>query len=49
MWQDIVKRPFITVGFIGYLIAGLTGGDDFRLYGGHRLWAWPEVARTIAR
>lgn len=26
--------------------AGLTGGNDFRLYGGHRLWAWPEVART---
>ncbi len=25
---------------------GLTGGTDFRLYGGHRLWAWPEVART---
>jgi len=26
--------------------AGRTGGNDFRLYGGHRLWAWPEVART---
>jgi hypothetical protein len=26
--------------------AGLMGGSDFRLYGGHRLWAWPEVART---
>lgn len=26
--------------------AGLTGGSDFRLYGGHRLWAWPEVERT---
>lgn len=26
--------------------AGLIGGTDFRLYGGHRLWAWPEVART---
>jgi len=26
--------------------AGLTGGNDFHLYGGHRLWAWPEVART---
>lgn len=26
--------------------AGLTGGSDFRLYGGHRLWVWPEVART---
>lgn len=26
--------------------AGLTGGRDFRLYGGHRLWVWPEVART---
>jgi hypothetical protein len=26
--------------------AGRTGGRDFRLYGGHRLWAWPEVART---
>ena len=25
---------------------GLTGGDGFRLYGGHRLWVWPEVART---
>jgi hypothetical protein len=26
--------------------AGLTGGNDFRLYGGHRLWVWPEVERT---
>ena len=26
--------------------AGLRGGGDFRLYGGHRLWAWPEVERT---
>jgi len=26
--------------------AGLTGGNDFRLYGGHRLWAWPELERT---
>ena len=26
--------------------AGLAGGTDFRLYGGHRLWVWPEVART---
>jgi hypothetical protein len=26
--------------------AGLTGGTEFRLYGGHRLWAWPEVERT---
>jgi len=26
--------------------AGLRGGNDFRLYGGHRLWAWPEVDRT---
>jgi hypothetical protein len=26
--------------------AGLTGSADFRLYGGHRLWVWPEVART---
>ena len=26
--------------------AGLTGGTDFRLYGGHRLWLWPEVDRT---
>jgi hypothetical protein len=26
--------------------AGLTGGTDFRLYGGHRLWVWPEVERT---
>jgi hypothetical protein len=26
--------------------AGLTAGTDFRLYGGHRLWVWPEVART---
>jgi hypothetical protein len=25
---------------------GLTGGDEFRLYGGNRLWVWPEVART---
>ena len=26
--------------------AGLCGGDEFRLYGGHRLWVWPEVERT---
>ena len=26
--------------------AGLTGGHEFRLYGGHRLWVWPEVDRT---
>lgn len=26
--------------------AGKTGGANFRLYGGHRLWVWPEVART---
>jgi hypothetical protein len=26
--------------------AGLMGGSDFRLYGGHRLWVWPEVDRT---
>jgi len=26
--------------------AGASGGDEFRLYGGHRLWVWPEVART---
>jgi len=26
--------------------AGETGGSAFRLYGGHRLWASPEVART---
>lgn len=26
--------------------AGLTGGDEFRLYGGHRLWVSPEVERT---
>jgi hypothetical protein len=25
---------------------GLTGGDKFRLYGGHRLWVSPEVERT---
>lgn len=26
--------------------AGLCGGDEFRLYGGHRLWVWPEIERT---
>ena len=26
--------------------AGKTGGSDFRLYGGHRLWVSPEVERT---
>jgi len=26
--------------------AGLRGGTDFRLYGGHRLWIWPETERT---
>jgi hypothetical protein len=26
--------------------AGQTGGMEFCLYGGHRLWVWPELART---
>jgi hypothetical protein len=26
--------------------AGQTGGSEFRLYGGHRLWVSPEVERT---
>jgi hypothetical protein len=26
--------------------AGKTGGSNFRLYGGHRLWAAPEIERT---
>src|SRR5690242_16396044 len=26
--------------------AGRSGGDEFRLYGGHRLWVSPEVKRT---
>jgi hypothetical protein len=26
--------------------AGLTGGNKFRIYGGHRLWVWPEIDRT---
>ncbi|HUS20166.1 MAG TPA: hypothetical protein VMZ25_11000, partial [Terriglobales bacterium] len=26
--------------------AGRTGGPDFRMYGGHRLWVAPEVAST---
>lgn len=26
--------------------AGKTGGDDFRSYGGHRLWVSPEIERT---
>jgi hypothetical protein len=26
--------------------SGLCGGGEFRLYGGHRLWVWPEVERT---
>jgi hypothetical protein len=26
--------------------AGKTGGSEFRLYGGHRLWVSPEVDRT---
>src|SRR5579859_2514091 len=26
--------------------AGKTGGSEFRLFGGHRLWASPEVERT---
>jgi hypothetical protein len=26
--------------------AGKTGGSEFRLYGGHRLWASPEIDRT---
>ena len=26
--------------------AGLSGGREFRLYGGHRLWIWPELAST---
>ncbi len=26
--------------------AGSVGGQEFRLYGGHRLWAWPEREST---
>lgn len=26
--------------------AGSRGGAEFRLYGGHRLWVWPEIERT---
>src|SRR5262249_15096822 len=26
--------------------AGFRGGNEFRLYGGHRLWVSPEVERT---
>ena len=26
--------------------SGFSGGNDFRLYGGHRLWVSPEVERT---
>ena len=26
--------------------AGKIGGTEFHLYGGHRLWAWPELERT---
>src|SRR5947209_17426504 len=26
--------------------AGLSGGSEFRLYGGHRLWVSPELERT---
>jgi hypothetical protein len=26
--------------------AGLVGGSEFRMYGGHRLWAAPEIATT---
>jgi hypothetical protein len=26
--------------------AGQVGGAEFRLYGGHRLWVWPEVQST---
>jgi len=26
--------------------SGLRGGSEFRLYGGHRLWVWPEVEGT---
>jgi len=26
--------------------AGLVSGNEFRLYGGHRLWVWPEIDRT---
>ncbi|MBV8475615.1 MAG: hypothetical protein JO266_23280 [Acidobacteria bacterium] len=26
--------------------AGLTGGNEFHLYGGHRLWVSPEIERT---
>ena len=29
--------------------AGLRGGNQFRLYGGHRLWVSPEVERGFSR
>jgi hypothetical protein len=50
---DVGPR-IVHYGFCGhenvfYEVAGDRGssaGDVFRLYGGHRLWVWPEVART---
>jgi len=45
----IVQYGFCGQEGVFYEVASDRGhgrGDEFRLYGGHRLWAWPEVART---
>ena len=47
----IVSYRFIAGENVFHEIAeqgGLTGGGDFRLYGGHRLWISPEVERTFS-
>jgi len=46
MGPRIVKFGFINGQDFMYLVPahrGTTGGDDFRLYGGHRLWLAPEA------
>lgn len=45
----VIRYAFVGAGNIFHEVpedAGLVGGNEFRLYGGHRLWAWPEIQRT---
>ncbi len=44
MWYGFHDRDNLLHEIAGD--AGRSGGDEFRLYGGHRLWVSPEVKRT---
>jgi hypothetical protein len=45
----VIRYAFTNAGNIFHEVpedVGLVGGNQFRLYGGHRLWVWPEIDRT---